>query len=63
MDDEKLIELVRDKTVLYDLSHPKYMDPKFKMSIWQSIGAEMNITGKINLLFLCIYLFHFYKWY
>lgn len=45
MDDEKLIQLVSENTVLFDLSHPKYMDPKFKTSVWESIGSQLNMTG------------------
>ncbi|KDR16971.1 transcription factor Adf-1-like [Zootermopsis nevadensis] len=45
MDDEKLIELVRRNEVLYDMTHPKYMDPSFKKSIWNEIGKELSTTG------------------
>jgi len=44
MNDEKLIELVRKYSVLYDLSHPKYM--YFKNIIWAKIAEEMETTGK-----------------
>lgn len=46
MYDEKLIELVRNYPVLYDLSNPKYMDTDFKNNIWSKIGEEMKTTGK-----------------
>ena len=46
MNDEKLIELVRNYPVLYDLSNPKYMDTDFKNTLWSKIGAEMKTTGK-----------------
>jgi len=34
MNDELLIELVRNHPVLYDLSQPKYMDSSLKQRIW-----------------------------
>jgi len=46
MNDEKLIELVRKYSVLYDLSHPKYMNTDFKNIIWTKIAEEMETTGK-----------------
>ena len=46
MDDELLIELVRNYPVLYDLAQPKYMDSNFKKDIWNNIGEEMKIDGK-----------------
>ncbi|KAF5307839.1 hypothetical protein FQR65_LT18321 [Abscondita terminalis] len=45
MNDEKLIELVRNYPVLYDLSNAKYMDTNFKNTIWRKIGDEMKTTG------------------
>lgn len=42
MNDEKLIEFVRNYRVLYDQSNAKYMDSDFKNTIWRKIGAEMN---------------------
>ena len=45
MDDELLIELVRNHPVLYDLSQPKYMDSNFKQDIWNKIGEEMKVDA------------------
>ncbi|CAH1396352.1 unnamed protein product [Nezara viridula] len=45
MDDEKLIELIKENRFLYDPSHPKYMDPKYKVKVWQSIGNKLKISG------------------
>ena len=44
MNDEKLIELVRQYSVLYNLADPKYMDPKYKMTVWDEIGKHLNTT-------------------
>lgn len=46
MNDEKLIELVRNHTVLYDLSHKKYMDSNYKNIIWSDISKEIKLDGK-----------------
>lgn len=46
MNDEKLIEQVRNYPSLYDLSNPKYMDTDFKNTLWSKIGEEIKTTGK-----------------
>ncbi|XP_028172150.1 uncharacterized protein LOC135084316 [Ostrinia nubilalis] len=40
--DIKLIGLVRDHPVLYDLNHPKYMDFNAREVAWQRIGDELK---------------------
>lgn len=45
MDDEKLIELVRGNTVIYDLENFKYSDTNYKEKIWSAIAKELNITN------------------
>ncbi|XP_062563346.1 uncharacterized protein LOC134226531 [Armigeres subalbatus] len=40
--DEQLIALVEKHPVLYTQSHPKYMDTKYKLKIWNTIGAFME---------------------
>ncbi|CAG4964384.1 unnamed protein product [Colias eurytheme] len=47
MDIEKLIETVRKYECLYDLSHRKYMDTKYKNVIWEKVGAEVGSSGAI----------------
>jgi len=46
MDNEKLIELIRSHTELYDLSNSKYSDSTCKEKIWKGIAGELNQTGK-----------------
>ncbi|KAF5295284.1 hypothetical protein FQA39_LY13149 [Lamprigera yunnana] len=46
MNDEKLIELVRQYPPLYNLAHSKYMDTEFKNAIWIKIGDEMKTTDE-----------------
>lgn len=46
MDDEKLIECVRQCPALYDVSHPKYLDNTYKIQVWEGIGKKMNTSGK-----------------
>lgn len=50
MNDEQLIECVRQYPILYDLSNPKYMDIAFKNEIWSKIGEEMKKDGKYQLV-------------
>lgn len=52
MDDEKLIEHVRKYPELYDMTHQKYLDTKFKTSIWTLIGNELNETGEYIFYFI-----------
>nr|XP_022911624.1 transcription factor Adf-1-like [Onthophagus taurus] len=42
MNDEKLIEMVRDYPVLYDLSHAKYNDINYKNGIWKEIAKQLK---------------------
>lgn len=40
---EKLIELVRSETVLYDTNHNDYMKKNLKDCIWDRIAKEINM--------------------
>lgn len=46
MDDEVLIEKVRQYEELYDLRNRKYSDNNHKDAIWRDIGKHLNKTGK-----------------
>jgi hypothetical protein len=52
MDDEKLIEAVRDHPCLYNAIHPHYRVLLKKENAWKAISEAMgpNISGKINIL-------------
>lgn len=52
--DEKLIELVRNYPELYDLSNKKYMDACFKNNVWNKIGKELKLEGKLAFCVLKI---------
>ena len=55
MNDEFLIELVREQPVLYDLKDKKYMNVDWKGRIWQEIGNKMQVDGEfLNYLLLII---------
>ncbi|KAL1488756.1 hypothetical protein ABEB36_014555 [Hypothenemus hampei] len=47
MDNEKLIALVKENSVLYDLKHPKYLNAQFKDRIWNNIGEKLQMSGAI----------------
>lgn len=49
MDNEKLIELVRQHKEFYDLSHLKYLDGNYKEKIWKEISEELKQPGKFNI--------------
>lgn len=44
MNDEKLIELVRQNTALYDFENSKYSDNNCKDKIWSAIAKELNVA-------------------
>lgn len=45
MQDERLIECVKSREFLYDTSHAKYMDSKYKSVAWREIAEELNQPG------------------
>jgi len=49
MDDEFLIELVRENSVLYDFSHRNHCDSTLKSNLWKEIGEQLQ-QGKVNFL-------------
>lgn len=52
MDDEVLIDQVREHSCLYDMTHSKYLDTNFKSFIWRRIGEQIQLNGK------CCYSFY-----
>lgn len=50
MDDEILIENVRQYDELYNMSHRKYNNNHHKGKIWAKIGKELNTTGMGNFV-------------
>ena len=44
----KIIELVRERPILYDKSNPQYQDSSVTLPIWQQIADEIGITGQLN---------------
>jgi len=43
--EEKLIELVREHTVLYNHGSRDYRDQNIRQTAWEEIGKELNISG------------------
>lgn len=60
IDDEKLIELVRQYPELYDINHKKYLDTAFKIKIWTSIGVDMKSDGEYYVIFIFILTIRFF---
>lgn len=57
--DEFLIEAVKLKPELYDLSSPYYSDTVAKRRIWTEIGQQMSCEGKgFDIMFI---FYHFAK--
>lgn len=45
---ECLIEHVKIHEFLYDVSHKDYKNVSLKLAAWDSIGRELNLTGKLT---------------
>lgn len=56
MNSEKLIEIVRNHSSIYDLSDPKYSDVTHKDKLWKVIGEELNQPDNY-LFYLNLFLF------
>ena len=41
---ERLIELVREREMLYNPAHESYKDAQMLKNIWNSIGKVLNVT-------------------
>ena len=63
MDDETLIVLVEENSVLYDLKHPKYINTQFKERIWKNIGEQLKHKVIVHIFIyfhqICIKQFYF----
>lgn len=56
MDNEKLIEFVREYKYLYDLSDKRYSDNQKKDQAWNEIGIKLQRDGKYpQILFYIVY--------
>lgn len=55
MDNEKLIEFVRDYKYLYDLSDKRYSDNQKKDQAWNEIGIKLNSNGEYIIYFIVMY--------
>lgn len=49
MNDEDLIECVREYDVLYDPLHEKYRDDDYKNGIWSKIGNKLKTSGEFAI--------------
>ena len=45
MDDDKLIEYARKYPAIYDMSHPKYLDNSYKLSLWKKVSSSSRATA------------------
>ena len=54
----KLIQLVRENPVLYDLNHVYHKNAEMKLVIWEKIAKILGETGKyrFNCLFSIIFI-------
>lgn len=46
MDDDKLIDMVRENRALYDPDHCKYADAHYREKAWKVISAELEQPGE-----------------
>jgi len=52
VNDEKLIELVRNHPVLYKLSQKNYKDNNIKENVWKEISIAIGKNGKYTTIFI-----------
>lgn len=52
---EKIIKVVRNYPIIYDLSHEDYKNIRKKDKIWSKIGEEIGENGK-KLLFIIVFI-------
>ena len=52
----KLIQLVRENEILYDLSHVDHKNAQMKLIIWEKIALILGETGKSVSLFILKYI-------
>lgn len=46
MNNQKLIELVREHTFIYDLSDHRYSDNQRKDEVWYEISRKLRVNGE-----------------
>ena len=54
MDVEKLIELVRERKILYESNGKSYKDVNKKESAWREIAEQLQQDGKSRNCSLCV---------
>jgi len=50
MNDEMLIECVRQHVELYDISDKRYIDGAHKQRVWKKISQQLGHSGKLSTL-------------
>lgn len=43
---EKLVEIIKKYSIIYDLTHPDYKNIRKKDKVWEEIGLELGKNGK-----------------
>ena len=41
----QIIDLVRDKPIIYDKSHPDHFRSNMRTEIWEEIGVQVGLPG------------------
>lgn len=49
-DDDKLIELVRNHELIYNLSDENYKNFQMRKHVWEIIARELGRTGKFDYI-------------
>jgi hypothetical protein len=62
MNTEMLIELVRERSSLYDMSDKKYSDHPYKESLWREIASEINQPGMFTIFIFKHKITIFFYW-
>ena len=46
-----LIDLVREKPIIYDKAHPDHFRANMRNEVWHEIGGVLGIPGKFYILY------------
>ena len=58
--DEKLIECIRNRSIIYDSTHQLHKDRKAVYNAWCAISEELQLSGENWFLYLLILGVHIY---
>lgn len=53
VDVDKLLVLVQSRPEIYDMSRKEHHNQDFMSKVWNEVGRELNVPGKLHPFFYC----------